>query len=1800
MSMLIQELVKYIEDKIRPVIRASGGGDARFEFLGAPVDILERLLDHFSRAGGISFELGGKISMVPVYLLDEVKVNPKGLDSGCCDDSHLTNVRNNCPYFLALIPPHKLENRSISTSATMIGVPRLVEGQKLNEQPLIDDLISKAIASKGHKRDIFEDCIDRVLKDAEAIDGRVIEQGCQWKIIEDLFSVGHQKNEKHDEIIAACGLPCTSIDKQSLGSAQQIMTRIVERVVSEGLNNFFEQLSVSLEDIFSEQTYMIGPIKSALGELQEHLTRQSINAPQFEEAPRFYYSPYRNLQYSSELPEWWKILTADLWEKLLDDEEPEPEEELNVRLENKLFSPKKGHPPVVLNSAAFTICPTASGILPELVIIERGIGTRALMHVGEVAPRVTPEWTDNSPPSHEKYLRYKFSAHGENLRNSIIRLISLENFVPGVVIDARAAKKITPLKKAKGTTAKKAIWECDLTLQGKEMQHQFDVYFSSKVKLTNKLGYYNANDKRVLTENFHSEHAGKKQFVLDLVEEGYIELTGIMVGTKKEFTIHARVHLEDIEASGVGSWFEKLIAMHCTKQSNFATHRIDVTWKKSQLLSKWILDNKDSYHPLVMGYDYQENWKNPDWKSSPVMSKYKFSNDIRPRKENFVPPDKLLECRESVRNLVNKEDGVIELINLGELAEEPNFRANVIAYMQAYSEWLTKDRDNALWFDTIVVIRPEATGSVLSQQPDALMLNPLHPIRLGWQVYAQHVLYSSLMRQKHCPAAGVLDPCLTPDCMMLPCWTAGQKVNTVHFISTASNSDFWAVLWNGNAIDSLSDESVGKFFSDDFGIKLDGIAAGFSVVQVGRALRDVSMIRSARACLRVRLIDDTIGSSSCTEGIKEWSMDNFGEEDQWFNAGPKSLEIYDARNSLQWPNPRIVANLTDDTLASVKWFKGSKKDGDTIDLTIINHLGSMNPSLAHDDIPSAVGQGGLIRQRIRRQLPTDTGDQFICESRKSPPHEKQCDDISEMIEHISYQLENTCDNVDSYSFAPKIPRIQENLKESRYCAVSSTIVDPSCFFDAGKNAYLWDYDLPGYGRRAGSNNGYYLIASETAAILQAVRANLAAIAQQGYQFSNDMIRSILREISGRGIPTLKRLITQGATATGEIGLFVALRILQDQNEFSESLFPLSGDKHVNLVIPIDPFWNIIKDLKGSIGMSSSRPDILAVSIHYHHHQISFKFTPIEVKHRSGNLIASERQSALEQASDFSKFMADMDLIAKDEHIWRIAFTSLLVTMIDFGFRTMSAARGMGGSKEWAEIHSVVLQALMSGQAKREIDHRGRLIIVDQSASNILDLDNDSFKETLVLQTNDAFKIITSQNTDIMKKIKASLQDWGLLAIAKDIRMHEAGEVKKIEQEDAGETIEPISFPPPIEECPVTAGTEQGQEQDNLASGDTLVMGVYFPVGKDITSPFQDPDVYFHPSNTQLNQLNIGIVGDLGTGKTQLTKSMIYRFIKSEKENRGTRPRFLIFDYKGDYLDQEFINAVGGRVVKPYRIPLNLFDISGKEAIANPIIDTAGFFNDIIGKIYKVDKPIQQYVLREAIKECYGSLQISEGIYPTIYNVHNAYKIKLNGKFDSTLGILSGIVDRELFEQKASGVKPFKEFFDGVVVIDLKALGQDDDTKNMLVVIFLHLFYDHMLKIEKRAIIGDNPKLRFIDSVLLVDEANSIMKYNFDVLDNILLQGREFGVGVLLASQYLSHFRTQQKNYAEPLLTWFIHKVPNITKRELENIGLIEVDTDIIERIKSLEIHECLYKSFGTGKKATFMYGYPFYKVIKEG
>ena len=370
------------------------------------------------------------------------------------------------------------------------------------------------------------------------------------------------------------------------------------------------------------------------------------------------------------------------------------------------------------------------------------------------------------------------------------------------------------------------------------------------------------------------------------------------------------------------------------------------------------------------------------------------------------------------------------------------------------------------------------------------------------------------------------------------------------------------------------------------------------------------------------------------------------------------------------------------------------------------------------------------------------------------------------------------------------------------------------------------------------------------------------------------------------------------------------------------------------------------------------------------------------------------------------------------------------------------------------------------------------------------------------------------------------------------------------------------------------------------------LGIRFTVGHSVSAGERKP-YWLHPSNTRLNQLNIGVVGDLGTGKTQLTKALIHQFTRRGAHNRGHAPKFLIFDYKRDYTKPDFVEAVGARVVAPHRIPLNVFELpAARGHLPAARLGRVKFLNDVLQKIYGGIGPRQRNHLKTAVMRAY---ETDGGGAPTLKDVLREYADVVGDRLDAPYSILDDLVDLEVFVERSSEAERFDEFFAGVTVVDLAALGIGEKERNMLLVLFLNLYYEYMINLVKQPYLGRDPQLRFIDSMLLVDEADNIMKYNFDVLRQVLLQGREFGVGVVLASQFLSHFRTRETDYTEPLLTWFVHKVPNVTPRDLQGIGLNRVSSSTVDAVKSLDVHHCLYKTLDVPGR--FMHALPFYEIV---
>lgn len=170
--------------------------------------------------------------------------------------------------------------------------------------------------------------------------------------------------------------------------------------------------------------------------------------------------------------------------------------------------------------------------------------------------------------------------------------------------------------------------------------------------------------------------------------------------------------------------------------------------------------------------------------------------------------------------------------------------------------------------------------------------------------------------------------------------------------------------------------------------------------------------------------------------------------------------------------------------------------------------------------------------------------------------------------------------------------------------------------------------------------------------------------------------------------------------------------------------------------------------------------------------------------------------------------------------------------------------------------------------------------------------------------------------------------------------------------DAGEISSNITYMPvrevkidsvnKVAEEPVQYGTDNKQTESEdskkteeaVEPRDTIVEskeGMQVLFGTDITN---GESLYWCPNDTeQIFHANTGIIGTMGTGKTQFTKSMITQLYQKRKDNfESDDIGILIFDYKGDYNEskEDFIRATDAKVLKPYHLPFNPLSLTKRE------------------------------------------------------------------------------------------------------------------------------------------------------------------------------------------------------------------------------------------------------------------------------
>lgn len=368
-------------------------------------------------------------------------------------------------------------------------------------------------------------------------------------------------------------------------------------------------------------------------------------------------------------------------------------------------------------------------------------------------------------------------------------------------------------------------------------------------------------------------------------------------------------------------------------------------------------------------------------------------------------------------------------------------------------------------------------------------------------------------------------------------------------------------------------------------------------------------------------------------------------------------------------------------------------------------------------------------------------------------------------------------------------------------------------------------------------------------------------------------------------------------------------------------------------------------------------------------------------------------------------------------------------------------------------------------------------------------------------------------------------------------------------------------------------------------------------------------LFWHPGNTdEVFHTNTGIIGTMGTGKTQFTQSLVAQLYRERVNNvESSDIGILIFDYKGDYNEskENFVKATNAKVLKPYHLPYNPLALT-QPRVFKPLlpIHVANTFNDTLSRVYHLG-PKQSSTLLNCIKSAY----VSRGIIPndpktwtlpapTFQNVYSLYMgdddIK---KGDSLEAALRTLADFEVFEADSRNTESLFDLLTGVVVIDIS--GYDTDLQNLIIAITLDLFYAQMQARGSSKLLG---KHRQLTKMILVDEADNFLHEGFPSLKKILKEGREFGVGTILSTQFLKHFGSGDDDFSKYILTWVVHNVADLKNTDIRFVFNTEAnsaeETKLFGDVKKLQKHYSIVK-MGNRPKPIYIKDKAFWELFLE-
>ena len=780
---------------------------------------------------------------------------------------------------------------------------------------------------------------------------------------------------------------------------------------------------------------------------------------------------------------------------------------------------------------------------------------------------------------------------------------------------------------------------------------------------------------------------------------------------------------------------------------------------------------------------------------------------------------------------------------------------------------------------------------------------------------------------------------------------------------------------------------------------------------------------------------------------------------------------------------------------------------------------SFRPATERHDLPRGVGKQSVFNEPLswltegQAQLPNSVSQEF-----DAAPQEQ--DGLGEAYVGATSKV---CEVLQNRVVMVRSVNLPQRL-DCLWAVAPGGGLDPAIFVKYVRDGAtrslqdraLWDYKVDIWN----SQNTYYVLSTIPRGF---------AVAVNGFFGTGDVAGKFIEELGALGIAIGGEALKSGRHALGVVGLVGTIRLLNGTGGNGKGAFR-QGRNCVGFLVPVDSFVSFFGRNTGSrtkIAEHSRRTDLLAIQLVLPGNgedRLGIYACGIESKFVSRSLSQARAIEALEQArASVEQFRALVEVSL--EHGAMPERLGLLA-ILRFGLRISSPSK-QEEIQAWIETEQRVFQAVLQGQYEyRQAVHDAVVVSTEGQLPGTAEA--NTLPGGMWIRINQGHWPGVS-DTPQLDEIREQVSR--LFGIPLD----------RCGQHGDGEELPPpghvVHGPSPAITTPTVPGGEQPsspEEMDNAQpvdvdtgrqaigdSQDTMPIdhgGAASPL-KRILLGVDDArrPVYLDPQSPidPLDNLNLMVTGSSGKGKTQLLK---YLILKLREQHRNV----LILDFKNDFasdtpfteraqLDRSFVTFDG----LPYNplIPNPVQHPATGEMFIQPGQFIAGI-SSVFRRTFRLGDQ-QTAGLKSAISSAFESagIQASGTIkYQNIDSFPDFHAVGISLQQDNikTFNRLQPLFSLGLFQPQFCSVS-FHELIDRSLIIDLSQISSDD-IKNALA---------QLIVMSAHAYLNTLPHSGVIRQLFVIDEAHRVLDYEF--MADFVLQCRAYGVGMILSSQYPSHF-----------------------------------------------------------------------------